>query len=139
MDLKATDIPAGIDWSQLSEDQKRILDKVMIRFLPIYHDRERVTHSWYTARRLVAFYLGAQSRTSTWRVAYQLDKTKVYRVVCDVNPEDKTISWWVGTIQFQPLQEPEVRELPASVPEPMAPSKAVQNKTGKPRVARGPV
>jgi hypothetical protein len=138
VDLKATDVPPGIDWSQLSEAQKQVIDSAMVRFLPISHNRELMTKHWYQNRRLVAFYQGAPGKRSPWRLVYQLDGTKLFRVVCDVNPETNEVSWWVGRIQFQPVSTPVRMKLPDVQPESeVATTMSIQSPTRRPGLTKG--
>jgi hypothetical protein len=107
MDLRADQIPHGIDWSQLSELQKEVLKRVMLRCVPVVHTMELI-QSWYVSRRLVLFNTEQRgSVESPWRVAYQLDGTKKYRVICDVNPNLNSINWWVQDAQFRSRKTPE--------------------------------
>ena len=108
MDIKAEAVPLGIEWSTLSEQQKQVLDQAMLRFVPLVHSRENTIRHWLANRRLVAFYQGQAGRNSPWRLVYHVDGTKVYRVVCDVDPVAKTVSWHVGRIQFHPVKVPQV-------------------------------
>jgi hypothetical protein len=105
MDLKAEALPTSLDWSQLSDVQKDILDWAMKRFAPVFHDRD-VIRSWFVARRFVLFNT-SNDPEPTWRLTFQVSE-KVYRVICDYDPVEDKLSWWVGSIQFRPLKSPEV-------------------------------
>jgi hypothetical protein len=137
MDIKAEEIPPGIGWNELSEEQKQVIDAAMIRFLPIFHERNTIQH-WFVARRLVAFYQGHPGTRTPWRLAYQLDKTKMYRVVCDVDPQNQQVSWHVARLQFRPITTPELTkyQIPSVVTKEEN-TKAIRSTQSRPGSARG--
>ncbi len=139
MDLKATDVPASIDWSQLTEAQKQVIDLSMIRFLPIFHDRSKLIQHWYMSRRLSMFYQGQPSTRTPVRLTYQIDGTKICRVVCDYNPASNEITWWVGKIQFQSVTTPTVQQLILKSSDQTEAPKAIRNTTRRSGATRGTV
>jgi len=105
MEILAEQLGIGEEWSNLTKLQKDTLEKAQHRYVPVVHSEGLLRH-WYSAKRFVF------TTSNDWKLFYQLEGTNKYRLICSYDPKNLEISWWVGRLQFRPIEKPEIHKLP---------------------------
>lgn len=109
MDVDFNAIPLGVEYGQLTADEKRLLFECMSRLLPLGWS-EDLMHVWYMNRKLSVVRSGSTTRyyglvsTTTWRLLLETTTTLV-----DGKPK-VALSWKVGTFQWLPLDLAEAHQ-----------------------------
>ena len=111
MEIKAEQVPNGVEWSKLTALQLQVMSQALQRLAPLPM-ADRILQSWFTARKIVLYYMGPVSDLTAWRLVHLVDNAKAYRVICDVDPIKNEIKWWVSAFRWQPLLAPHVGQIP---------------------------
>lgn len=96
MDMDFADVPAGVDYSQLSATEKKLLLDCLVRLIPFgwTHDTVRI---WYQNRKISVLRVDGASKF------YGLLPSNQWRLLLTFRG-DGQLDWAVGTIQWQPVE-----------------------------------
>lgn len=104
MDVPFNSISLGVEYGQLTADEKRLLFDCLARLVPVGWSEDTL-HTWYANRKLavvrdgdVTRYYGLMS-TGFWRLLLETEKKTVEGKVTLV------LTWKVGTFQWTPVED----------------------------------
>lgn len=109
MDVAFNAIPLGVEYGQLTADEKRLLFECLSRLLP-FGWTETTLHYWYVNRKLAVVRSGEVTRyyglvaPTHWRLLLEAESKQV---------EGKAkveLSWKVGTFQWLPSELTEAHQ-----------------------------
>jgi hypothetical protein len=96
MDLAFNVIPLGVDFSQLTENEKHLLFECLSRLLPLGWSTGEL-QSWYVNRKLSVV------RGETQTSYYGRISPTHWRLLLETTP-GKEPSWKIGTFQWLPIE-----------------------------------
>jgi hypothetical protein len=103
VDLNFNAISLGVEYGQLTAEEKRLLFDCMSRLLP-FGWSEDVVHTWYGNRKLAVVRDGAVTHfygltpVNQWRLLLDTEKKTVDGKATTV------LTWKVGTFQWLPIE-----------------------------------